>query len=103
MPKAVIYCRVSTKEQVSNLSLSTQQKQCSAYCERHGIDVDRVFIEEGESAKTADRTQFKNLLGYCREKKGRIQFVVVYNFTRFARSSLDHQVTRALLAGQGIT
>jgi DNA invertase Pin-like site-specific DNA recombinase len=40
---------------------------------------------EGESAKTADRTELQNLLQYCRANKGRVQFVVVFNLTRFAR------------------
>jgi DNA invertase Pin-like site-specific DNA recombinase len=51
--RAVVYCRVSTKDQVQNLSLPTQEKACIEYCHRHGYDVDRVFIEQGESAKTA--------------------------------------------------
>ncbi len=29
-PRAVIYCRVSTKDQVENLSLATQQERCGA-------------------------------------------------------------------------
>ena len=37
--RGVIYCRVSTKEQVQNLSLSTQMTACKAYFEREGIDV----------------------------------------------------------------
>ena len=38
-PAAATYCRVSTKEQVQNLSLSTQVTACKAYCEREGIDI----------------------------------------------------------------
>src|SRR5207249_445439 len=53
--KAVIYCRVSTKEQTQNLSLPTQRRACEQYCDRHGLEVVRVFVEEGESAKTTER------------------------------------------------
>ena len=49
--RAVVYCRVSTKEQVSNLSLPVQQRACLEYCDRQGIAIARVFMEEGESAK----------------------------------------------------
>src|SRR5438309_7740798 len=83
--RAVIYCRVSTKDQVRNLSLPTQQRACAEFCQRQGWEVDRVFVEHGESAKTANRTELKNLLAYCREHKGRIQCVVVYSVNRFAR------------------
>ena len=48
--RAVIYCRVSSADQVKNLSLSTQEKACREYCAREGYDVDQVFIDAGESA-----------------------------------------------------
>ena len=64
--QAVIYCRVSTKEQTKNLSLPTQERVCREYCERQGVAVNRVFVEEGESAKTSDRTKLIELLDFCR-------------------------------------
>src|SRR5271169_2050196 len=96
--RAVIYCRVSTRDQVQNLSLPTQRRACIEYCQRNGYDVDRVFVEEGESAKTADRTELKKLLTYCRENKGRIHAVVVYAVNRFAREKYSHAVLRMQLA-----
>jgi site-specific DNA recombinase len=100
--KAVIYCRVSTEEQTKNLSLETQEKQCREYCQRNGYNVVKVFIEKGESAKTADRTQFKEMISYCREQKGRVQKVIVYALSRFSRSSHDHAVVRMQLTSLGI-
>src|SRR5436190_15395826 len=82
MVGAVIYVRVSTKEQTENLSLSTQLKAGEDYCERQAFHVLARLREEGESAKTADRTE---LLQFCRTNKGAVQFVVVFNLTRFAR------------------
>ena len=101
--KAVIYCRVSTKEQVQNLSLQTQEKLCTDYCVKNDYEVDRIFVDEGESAKTAERPEFIKLLAYCRENKGRIQTLVVYTLSRFSRNTNDHFTLRALLAGFGIT
>ena len=103
VPGAVIYCRVSTKEQVENLSLSTQQQACEEYCQREGLKILHAFIESGESAKTAERPEFQNLLGFCRQHKGQVQFVVVYNLTRFAREKFVHFRVRALLQGLGVT
>jgi len=102
MPRAVVYCRVSTQEQTKNLSLSTQQRLCEDYCRREGFDVDRIFIEAGESAKTADRTELKKLIAYCREMKRRIDFVVVHSLSRFARETRTHHALTGLLAGFGI-
>ncbi len=101
MHHAVIYCRVSTKEQTKNLSLATQRKACVDYCQTHGIEVARVFVEEGESAKTADRPAFQNLLAYCRQRKGKVQCVVVYSLNRFSRDKFSHYTVRALLSGLG--
>ena len=101
--RAVIYCRVSSAEQVQNYSLATQQKACAEYCEKHGFTVEKVYIEEGESAKTADRTEFQKLLTYCRQRKGQIHYVVVYSLSRFARSTHDHAVVSAHLKGFGTT
>src|SRR3990167_3090871 len=58
---AVIYVRVSSKEQVHGYSLGSQEKRCQEYCKQNGWEVLKVFVEEGESAKTADRTQLSLL------------------------------------------
>ena len=100
---AVIYIRVSTKGQTENLSLPTQLKSCEEYCQRQGFEVLARFREEGESAKTVDRTELQKLLQYCRTHKGRVQFVVVFNLTRFAREKYDHFATRAHLKSLGIS
>ncbi len=103
MAGAVIYIRVSTKEQTENLSLPTQLRACEEYCRREGLDVLARFKEEGESAKTADRTELQKLLTFCRTNKGRVHFVVVFNLTRFARDKYDHFALRSLLQSLGIS
>src|SRR6266571_5781960 len=100
---AVIYVRVSTKEQTENLSLPTQLRACEEYCRREGYEVVERFREEGESAKTADRTELQKLLNFCRTHKGKVHFVIVYNLTRFAREKYDHFALRALLKSLGIS
>ena len=94
---AVIYTRVSTKEQVENLSLSTQLEACRHYCETHGFTVAATFTDRGESAKTTNRPQFLAMLEHCQKNKGRIDVVVVYNVSRFSRDTHDHLGVRAQL------
>ena len=101
--RAIIYLRVSSKEQVKNLSLPTQRKRCLEYCEREGIEPDQIFVEEGESAKTADRPVLQRMLGYARTKKGQLQHLIVYSVNRFARNSHDHAAMASYLNGLGIT
>ena len=62
-----------------------------------------AFDEEGESAKSTDRSQLQNLLMYCRLNKGRVHFVVVFNLTRFARDKYDHFALRSHLQSLGIS
>ena len=103
MVGAVIYIRVSTKEQTENLSLPTQLRACEEYCRREGFEILERFKEEGESAKTADRTELQRLLKFCRTNKGKVHFVVVFNLTRFARDKFDHFALRSHLQSLGIS
>src|ERR1700687_2354203 len=95
--RVVIYTRVSTDEQAkSGTSLTAQKAACVEYCERQGYKVSKIFVEEGESAKTTNRTQFKALLAYCRTEKD-INAVIVHKLDRFARNASDHLPVRGLL------
>ncbi len=101
---ALLYVRVSTAEQVDNYSLATQERACREYCEREGLTVDRIFREEGESAKTANRTQLRAMLNYCSSEAKRrgISAVVIFRVDRLARAVEDYALIGAALAGQGI-
>src|SRR4051812_29465122 len=95
--KAIIYTRVSSEEQVSNLSLEVQEKTCRDYCVRNGWAVEAVYREEGESAKTADRTVLRTLLADLRARPGVVEYVVVYDTSRFARDVYVHASLKQLL------
>ena len=70
---AIIYTRVSTKEQVDGASLKAQERECRRCAEaRLNAQVAKVFTEEGESAKTTNRTQLQLLLKYIADNKGNI-------------------------------
>ena len=86
MGKAIIYIRVSDSRQESNSSLGNQEASCREWCERKGLDVARVFIERGESAKTADRTEFQSMFQYLEREHAAISHLVVDKFDRFSRS-----------------
>jgi len=95
---AVIYCRVSTKEQVDEgNSLSTQEKICREYALKNGYEIAHVFIEQGESAKTANRTELQKLLAYCAIRKNDIEAVIAYKIDRISRNTDDYSQIRLLL------
>jgi site-specific DNA recombinase len=99
----VIYCRVSTKEQVKEgLSLQNQQKECEKYAQNLGYKISERFIEKGESAKTSDRTKLIEMLTYCADNKGKIDYLVVYKLDRFSRRTEDHFMIKAMLIKHGV-
>ncbi len=84
--EAVIYTRVSTKEQAdNNASLDTQLKHCKKYAEEKGLDIVEYFGGTYESAKDDERKEFQKMLSYVKRKKS-IGYVIVYSYDRFSRS-----------------
>lgn len=100
--RVVVYTRVSTKEQVDGYSLDYQEKLCKDFADRQGWQIDRIFQEQGESAKSADRTQLQLLLEHCIKNKGKIDIVLVHKVDRMSRQTSDYQAIRALLVRHGI-
>lgn len=101
--KAVIYCRVSTKEQVEEgNSLVSQERICRTYAEKYNYDLAEIFIEMGESAKTADRTELKRLLSFCSKKTNSINAVIVYKIDRLSRNTDDYGQIRLFLRKYGV-
>jgi DNA invertase Pin-like site-specific DNA recombinase len=98
----VIYCRVSSKEQIEGTSLESQEAACREYAKAKNIKVLRVFVEQGESAKFADRTQLVELIDFCRTSKGDVQVLIVWKVDRFARNVGDHFSVKATLVKHGV-
>src|SRR5688572_16861546 len=97
----VIYIRVSSDEQVQGTSLETQERICREYAERNDWEVKEVFVEEGKSAKTANRPMFGKALAYATNKKNKIGYFIVYKVDRFARKREDHVSVAAVLRKSG--
>jgi DNA invertase Pin-like site-specific DNA recombinase len=94
--KGIIYCRVSSHEQVQGTSLENQQTACELYAQNKNIQIERIFIERGESATAANRTEFLKALEYCNKGKD-IGAFIVWKLDRFARNTTDHFNVRAML------
>ena len=97
--KSVIYCRVSTEDQAERgYSLDAQEKDCRKFSINLGYEVDKTFIERGESAKTQNRTQLIKLLDHLYRNKGKIQAVIVWKIDRLTRSTADYHALIATFA-----
>lgn len=61
-----------------------------------------VFRDEGESAKTANRPQFLNMLAFVKARKDAVSYVVVYDMSRFSRQMEDLISVLADLKNAGV-
>src|SRR5262249_23087163 len=79
---AIVDCRVSSRDQIENTSLESQERYCREYAEKNGIRVFAVYVDKGESAKTADRTEFLKAISFCTNKKNNVDYFIVYKLDR---------------------
>ena len=94
---------MSSNEQVQGTSLDNQERACLEYAEKNSIEVMKVYIERGESATAADRTEFLKALEYCRTHSKEVEAFIVWKIDRFARNTTDHFAVRAKLTQYGVT
>ena len=84
---AIVYTRVSSKEQAdNNLSLDVQRKVIEDYAQRNNISVFQYFGGTYESAKTDGRKEFLRMLDFIKKNKGKISHILVYTLDRFSRT-----------------
>jgi DNA invertase Pin-like site-specific DNA recombinase len=101
--RALLYLRVSTEEQLNNFSLKTQEDICRKEAERRGYIIEKIFKEEGKSAKTiVGRPTLAKLLQYCRKNQKRIGALIVYRLDRLSRQTGDYLTIRNKLNNYGI-
>ena len=92
-PMAVIYLRVSTKDQASRggeaegFSIPAQRDACLRKAESLGAVVVAEFVDAGESARSANRPELKNMLKFIRQNK--VAHVIVHKVDRLARNRAD--------------
>ncbi|MGE7412709.1 recombinase family protein, partial [Pedobacter suwonensis] len=82
---AIGYVRLSIKDQ-SQYSLGYQEKSIADYCEKNGVELLEVFSDNGKSSYTFDRPDYIALEDFIKQRKGKIQFLVVMDHDRFSRN-----------------
>ena len=102
--RAVIYQRVSSKEQEGGFSPEMQVKMCRQWAERNNYQVVKCFEGEHESAKTDNnRKRFNEMLKFVKDKKNSIDAIIVYNTSRFSRTGTESFRIIEDLKKKGIT
>ncbi|MFV8241914.1 recombinase family protein [Mycolicibacterium peregrinum] len=93
MATAVIYLRVSTKDQAQRggesegFSIPAQRDACEKHAKTLGADVIMEFIDAGESARSADRPELQLMLKFLQRQA--CDYVIVHKVDRLARNRVD--------------
>lgn len=80
--KVCLYARVSTDQQ--STGLEAQVRALKEYCTRNGITEYEIFADENQSGTKASRPSLDRMMNAV--KNDEATCVVVYSFSRFARS-----------------
>ena len=84
---AVVYTRVSSKEQAdNNLSLEFQRKTIEEYAQKSNFTIAAYFGGTYESAKSDGRKEFQRMLDFIKKNKGKVSQVLVYTLDRLSRT-----------------
>ena len=97
---AVIWTRVSSSQQLDNLSLDTQEKACRDYAARNGIEIDNVMGKTNESAKKEGKL-YNEMITYVSRHR-HVNIILVYSYDRFSRAGAEAIMTKVYLKSKGI-
>ena len=91
MKRAGLYVRVSTQEQkIHGMSVDNQIEALTAYCEKNGYQIIRIYNDAGISARKTykKRPGLLSMMEDCRA--GRIDIILFTRLDRFFRSVKDY-------------
>ena len=98
---AILMSRVSSDEQAKGYSLDIQTETIRNYCANNNIKILKEYKED-HSAKNFDRPEFKKLLQFAMQNKGKINYLIFTTWDRFSRNLSDALIIIDRLAKYGI-
>jgi site-specific DNA recombinase len=100
--KVALYARVSSEKQDTDLSISAQLRALREYSTRMGYQVAREFVDEAETGRTTARPAFRQMIALARRPNKPFEQILVWKYSRFARSREDSIIYKAMLKKAGI-
>ena len=83
--RVVACARVSSKEQAEKeLSIPAQLKAIRKYSQDKNYKLVAEYLDEGKSAKTADRTTFQKMIALAKKQNRHFDAIIVHKFDRFS-------------------
>lgn len=98
----LLYARVSTDKQAKkDLSIPAQVGIMKEYAQKNNWKVTGHYIDEGESARTANRPELNKLIQHCKDKKN-VDIILIHKIDRLARNLVDYATIKAILKQNNI-
>lgn len=101
--KVALYARVSSEKQDTDLSISAQLKSLREYASKDGHIVVREFVDEAETGRTTARPAFREMIRLARRNDKPFEKILVWKFSRFARSRQDSIFYKTMLKKAGVS
>ena len=102
--RVAIYARVSSERQAEkDLSIPAQIKALKGYALNRDWDVVAEYIDEAESARSANRPAFKDMITATKSRVKPFDAILVWKLSRFARSREDSVIYKSLLKRRQIS
>ena len=93
------YCRDSGGE---DQDIESQKNAVLAFIEEHDLTLDRMFVDEARpGSSVVGRDAFESMIELSKQEPPRVDGIVLWSFSRFARNLLDAQFFKADLRRRG--
>jgi site-specific DNA recombinase len=100
--KVALYARVSSERQDIDLSISAQLKALREYAIKNSHFVVKEYVDEAESGRTSQRPAFREMIAAARRPNRPFDIILVWKYSRFARSREDSILFKAMLRKAGV-
>jgi len=100
--RAALYARVSSERQDVDLSISAQLRTLREFAARNSHYVVREYVDEAESGRTTQRPAFREMIAAARRPNRPFELILVWKYSRFARSREDSILFKAMLRKAGV-
>ncbi len=103
--RCALYARFSSREQAGTSTVESQLRDCRAYARQHGLVVveDAIFVDRArEGTTTESREAFRAMIAAAQRVPRPFEQILVWKYSRFARSREDSAVFKGLLRRRGI-
>ena len=102
--RVAIYARVSSERQAEKeLSIPAQLKALKKHALNRGWDVVAEYVDEAESARSANRPAFKDMIAAAKNTVKPFDCILVWKLSRFARNREDSVIYKSLLKRRKIS